>query len=155
MRSGLLTVATALIITCTACGPDVVYQQRSDFPAAGWAFADSVDFAFPVTDTTATYDLVLTVTHGTDFVAQNFYVHLATHLPDGTVLRQPLSLQLADKFGAWYGDCTGEVCDSDISIQEGTRFTRTGDHHLVVSQFSREDPLPEVKALGFRLVKRE
>ena len=156
MRSGVATVVGLLVIlACTACGPDVVYQQRADFPGAGWAYADSVDFAFPVTDTTATYDLVLTVTHGTGFTAQNFYVHLATHLPGGTVLLQPLSLQLADKFGGWYGDCSADECETDISIQEGTRFTRTGEHHLVVSQFSRQDPLPEVSALAFRIIKWE
>ena len=150
--AGLLIL---LILICTACGPDVTYSHRQDFPAGGWAYADSVDFAFPVTDTTAAYDMVLTVTHGTDFPAQNFYVHLTTRLPDGTVLRQPLSLQLADKFGGWYGDCSADHCDTDISIQVGTRFTRTGDHHLVISQFSREDPLPEVEALAFRLIRRD
>ena len=155
MRLAGATAAILLILACSACGPEVVYEHREDFTTTGWAYADSVTFGFPVADTSATYDLVLTVTHGTEFTAQNFYVHLATHLPDGTVLQQPLSLQLADKFGAWYGDCSADVCETDISIQENTHFTRTGDHRLVVSQFSRQDPLPEVGALAFRVIRRD
>ncbi|WP_157976005.1 gliding motility lipoprotein GldH [Lewinella sp. IMCC34191] len=142
------------VLLFASCGPDVVYQEKTDFGPDGWPYADSVSFAFPITDTTATYDLVLTVDHTQDFVSQNFYVHLRTHLPGGTVLEQPLSLELADKFGEWYGDCDSEDCTTDISIQEGTRFPQAGEHRLVVGQYSREDPLPEITGLGFRIVKR-
>ncbi|PPK88720.1 gliding motility-associated lipoprotein GldH [Neolewinella xylanilytica] len=146
--------AILIALLLASCGSDVVYQQQQAFGPGGWRYADSVDFAFPVTDTAGSYDLVLTVDHGQQFANQNFYVHLNTHLPDGTVLSQPLSLELADKFGEWYGDCNSGGCVTNISIQEGTRFTQTGDHRLVVSQFSRQDPLPEITALGFRIVKR-
>lgn len=146
--------ASLLFSLLLSCGPDVTYQETRDIGSAGWAYADSLAFTFPVTDTSARYDLVLSVTHGTDFPYQNFYTRLATHLPDGTVLRQPLSLQLADKYGDWYGDCSGASCTVDISLQEGTRFTQLGEHRLVVTQFSREDPLPEVGAVGFRIIAR-
>ena len=152
MRSILVLFVTTLLLS--SCGPDVVYQDSEEFGSDGWAYADSVGFSFPIADTTSQYDLVLTVDHTQDFATQNFYVRLNTHLPDGTVLRQPLSLQLADKFGGWYGDCDSEDCTVDISIQEGTRFTTPGDYRLVVSQFSRQDPLPEVTGIGFRIVKR-
>ncbi len=152
MRPGLAFSLLALLLV--ACGPDIRYQEYHDLGADGWAYADSIAFDFPVTDTSNTYDLVLTVDHSQEFAAQNFYVHLNTHLPDGSVLRQPLSLQLADKYGSWYGDCDSESCSTDISLQENTRFTEVGDHRLVVSQFSRQDPLPDVTGIGFRVVKR-
>ncbi|MGB3799939.1 MAG: gliding motility lipoprotein GldH [Lewinella sp.] len=142
------------VLLFASCGSDIVYQDSQEFGSDGWAYADSVAFQFPVEDTTSTYDLVLTVDHTQDFASQNFYVHLNTHLPGGTVLQQPLSLELADKFGEWYGDCDSGGCATDISLQEGTQFTQTGAHRLVVSQFSREDPLPEITGLRFRIVKR-
>ena len=151
MRGALFLFVSLLL---ASCGADVVYQDSEEFESDGWTYADSVSFSFPVADTTSRYDLVLTVDHTQDFATQNFYVRLNTHLPDGTVLQQPLSLQLADKFGEWYGDCDSEGCTADISIQEGTRFTAPGDYRLVVSQFSRQDPLPEVTGIGFRIVKR-
>lgn len=144
----------ALLAVLTSCGEDVIFRGEEDFPGTGWAYADSVAFAFSVDDTTARYDLVLSVDHTTEFAAQNFYVSLATHLPDGSVLQQPLSLQLANKYGDWLGDCSGSACVAEISIQEGTRFTEAGNHELVVSQYSRQDPLPEITGLGFRIVRR-
>ena len=152
MRSFLVLFVTTLLLS--SCGPDVVYQENEDFGSGGWPYADSVSFSFPIEDTASKYDLVLSVDHTQDFLSQNFYVRLNTHLPDGTVLEQPLSLQLADKFGEWYGDCDSKNCTVDISIQEGTRFTAPGDYRLVVGQFSRQDPLPEVTGIGFRIVKR-
>ncbi|WP_157974529.1 gliding motility lipoprotein GldH [Lewinella sp. IMCC34183] len=148
-----LRVVTCLVLPLLlGCGPDVAYEETVDLGPDGWAYADSVSFDFPVSDTARAYDLVLSVTHGTDFPFQNFYVDLSTHLPDATVLRQPLSLQLADTFGEWYGDCSGERCTTDIALQEGTHFTEVGPHRLVVTQFSRRDTLPEVSSLGFRIV---
>ncbi|THH41842.1 gliding motility lipoprotein GldH [Neolewinella litorea] len=150
--TGILILTIALL---TGCGPDITYQEEKVLGPGGWAYADSASFVFPVTDTAARYDMVLTVTHGTDFPYQNFYTRLTTHLPDGTVLNQPLSLQLADNYGKWYGDCGAEECTIDISLQEGTRFIQPGEHRLVVAQFSREDPLAAVTGIGFRLVRQE
>ena len=148
-----LTVLLVFLLSLSACGPDITYQDSKEIGAAGWSYADSVSFEFPVTDTTDRYDLVLSVTHGADFPYQNFYTRISTHLPDGTVLTQPLSLQLSDKFGAWFGDCSGGSCTTDISLQEGAKFTELGDHRLVVAQYSREDPLPNVTGLAFRIVR--
>ncbi len=138
----------------TACGPEVLFQEEKHLGSGGWEFADSISYAFPVSDTSGKYDLVLSVHHSADFFYQNFYVRLATHLPDGQVLVQPLSLQLANNFGDWYGACSGGTCTTDISLQKRTRFTAPGDYRLVVTQFSREDPLPGITGIGFRAVKR-
>ena len=148
----LLVCLTCLLFL--ACGPDVVYQEDVELPTSGWPYADSLTFTFPVTDTSGRYDLVLTVEHTEDFAYQNFYVHLNTHLPSGVLRSQSLSLQLADTFGEWYGDCSGGVCRTDIALQEGTRFTEVGAHRLVVGQFSREAELGEVTGMGFRIVRR-
>ncbi len=147
-------LACFIVPLLLGCGPDVAFEKSVGVGSAGWTYSDSVAFEFPVADTSGHYDLVLSVTHGEDFPYQNFYVRLNTHLPDGTVLSQPLSLQLADNFGTWYGDCSGGSCTTDISLQEDTRFTELGAHRLVVSQYSRRDPLPEITDLGFRIVAR-
>ncbi len=154
MSLGRWCLGCLICLLFLACGPDVVYQEEIELPATGWPYADSLTFTFPVTDTSGRYDLVLTVAHTEDFPYQNVYVHLTTHIPSGVLRSQPLSLQLADTFGDWYGDCSGGVCRADISLQEGTRFTEVGEHRLVVGQFSREAVLGEVTGMGFRVVRR-
>ncbi|WP_254827132.1 gliding motility lipoprotein GldH [Lewinella sp. JB7] len=137
----------------SSCGPEVTFREEVNFGSGHWSYTDSVAFVFPVADTTGRYDLVLSVDHGTEFAYQNFYVNLRTHLPSGEVLTQNLSLQLANTFGEWYGDCGEAECTLDIALQEGTRFTETGEHRLVVAQYSRDEPLRDVNGIGFRIVK--
>ncbi len=140
----------------TGCGgPEVVFTEHADLGPQGWAYADSVNYVYKINDTSQQYDLVLSVDHAPDFPSQNFYVRLTTHLPDGRLLQQPLSLQLANNFGEWYGDCSSTGCSADIALQEGTRFADTGEYRLVVSQYSREDPLPDITGLGFRVVRHQ
>lgn len=156
MQSAVRGYFIALSILLTACGPQPLYERSVDFEdGAGWNYADSLTFTYEIEDTTTAYDLVLTVDHTDAFAYQNFYVRLSTHLPNGHVLTQPLSLDLADNFGRWYADCDGiGGCTNEISIQTDTRFEKPGTYQLVVSQFSREDPLPEITGMGFRVLPR-
>lgn len=149
---GLLSWGIAALVSSCG-GADIVYAQEQTFADTGWAYADSVRFDFVVDDTISRYDMVLTLDHGTEFGSQNFYVKIATHLPDGQILQQPLSLELADNFGEWYGDCSGDECVIEVALQEGTRFTAPGEYRLVVTQFSRQDPLPEINGIGFSLIR--
>ncbi|MBB4078659.1 gliding motility-associated lipoprotein GldH [Lewinella aquimaris] len=146
-----LVLVVALLTACG--GPEITFRGHEDFDDTGWAYADSVNFEFPVTDTSGRFDLVLSIDHTTDFPYQNFYVNLRTHLPNGRVLSQPLSLQLANTFGEWQGECEGEACTTDIALQQGTKFTDLGNHRLVVTQFSRDETLSDVTGIGFRIVK--
>ena len=153
LRAVAVVALLLLLLAGTGCEPQPTYQRTYPIAAAKWAFADSLAFAFPVSDTAARYDLVLELEHAEDFRFQNFYVRVATHLPDGGVVVQSVSLELADKFGEWFGECSGGSCATEIGLQEGSRFTDIGDHRLVVSQYSREEPLAGVESVGFRLVK--
>lgn len=149
---GLVSWCIAALVS--GCGgADVVFEQEQSFADRQWAYADSVSFDFTVEDTSSRYDMVLTVDHGTDFAHQNFYVALTTHLPSGQILQQPLSLELADNFGEWYGDCSGGGCSIDIALQQGTRFADRGDYRLVVAQYSREDVLADIDGIGFQLIR--
>lgn len=154
-----MRVATLLgccIVTLSiSCGePGTVFEETQALGDAGWRYTDSISFDFSVADTSSRYDMVLSVDHTTDFPYQNFYVRLTTHLPEGPPFRQPLSLQLADNFGEWYGECTNNNCTTQIALQEATRFTTPGDYRLVVGQYSRADPLPAITSVGFKLLKR-
>ncbi len=144
-----------LLSSFLSCGPTPLFEATDDLGDAGWAYPDSLDYAFTVSDSEARYDLQLVVEHTTAFPYQNFYVELTTELPDGQRLTQPVSLQLSDKFGRWYGDCSGDDCTSVITIQQGMRFQPTGNYKLTVKQHSREAILGEVTGMGLRVVPVE
>lgn len=150
-----LLSALLFLAILSACGPTVIYEQHQELPATGWAYADSARFEFKVPDTGQAYDLVLSLTHSADFPYQNFYVKLHTGFPSGKRTSEQLSLQLAGDFGAWLGDCSGAVCEQEITILRNARFADTGDYYLTVEQFSREEPLAGVGSVGLAVVETE
>lgn len=135
----------------SACGPEVIYEKDVDFPNGSWAWADSVQFNYSVQDTSRLYDVLLEVSHGTDFAYQNFYVKIHTTPPSGKRFGEQLSLQLAGDFGEWLGDCSGEQCKLVIPYLTDVRFRESGDYGLTFRQFSRDEPLAAVDGLGLRI----
>jgi gliding motility-associated lipoprotein GldH len=111
-------------------------------------------FEFPVTDTNQLYDLHLIMKHGVDFGFQNFYVNIKTFFPGGEELEERVSLQLANKFGQWYGECGGESCTLDIPIQQSAYFNEPGTYRVEIEQYSRENPLRSIKEIAFALEEK-
>lgn len=148
-------IALGLLVICflCACGPTAIYEESKAFPDSGWAYDMPADFQYRIQDTTKAYDLILNVTHSTDFASQNFYVKLYTTLPAGTVDTQQLSLQLAGEFGAWLGDCSSSECTLSIPLLNSVRYRSSGAYGLRVEQFSRNNPLAGIKALTLKVVQ--
>lgn len=144
-------VLLAFLPFLTACGPEIVYEEATVFADGNWAYADSVNFNFEVTDVDRPYDLDLTVSHGTDFAYQNFYVRVHTTFPSGKRETSQSSLQLAGDFGAWRGDCSGEHCTLSIPMLTDVRFEEPGAYAITVEQFSRDEPLAAIDGVGLRL----
>lgn len=151
----LLIASVFFCLLLTSCGPTVVYEQEYDIEESGWTYADSLSFNFTIEDTTLTYEYLLDLTHSADFPHQNFYVNLHTRFPSGQRSSQQLSLQMADNFGQWYGDCGGETCELSIPILQKARFQSPGAYSLTVEQNTRENPLQNINALGLRVVVSE
>ncbi|WP_367392567.1 gliding motility lipoprotein GldH [Lewinella sp. LCG006] len=139
----------------SACGPNYVYQQTLEIPEDGWSYQDSLLATFEIQDTNTIYNLHLIVAHTTYFSYQNFYAQVSTQFPNGEQLTEQVSLELAAKGGIWLGDCSGEICTLDIPIQEGAYFNQAGTYQLSIHQYSRRDPLPEIKSILFALEATE
>ena len=141
----------ALLLTLSSCGPQYLYENEQAFDTGQWTYQDSLVNTFTISDTFALYNLHLFLDHGVNFPAQNTYVRLHTTFPDGQRMTREVSLELAAKDGAWYGDCSRERCSLDIPIQQGAYFNQAGEYRITIEQFSRQNPLPEVYRIGFAL----
>lgn len=149
------TLFALLLTLLTACGPSYVYEAAHPIASPeGWAYNEVINFEFPVTDTNQLYDLHLLVDHSVDFGFQNTYVNIKTFFPNGEELEEQVSLQLADKFGQWYGDCNSTKCSLDIPIQQNAFFNAPGNYRIEISQFSRNNPLPGIQQLTFALEEK-
>jgi gliding motility-associated lipoprotein GldH len=138
-------------LALTACGPNYVIKESRDIAETGWAYKDTLDFAFEIADTTQLYDLEIVVEHATDFPYQNMYTLISTRFPSGRRLQKQLSLELADKAGVWAGVCGSKVCTITIPIQQGAYFNEAGPYLITLEQYMRIDPLPGLSRVTLQI----
>lgn len=142
-----------VLLTLLGCGPDVVYEDQHQITDGQWAMRDSATFQLRVPDSEAKYDLVLSIVHGETFAYENIYLQITDLPSDGPARPQVLSLNLADKYGVWTGDCSNHRCATDFHLGQrlGKQYTPT----ISVKQHSRQNPLSEIYGVGIRLIAVE
>lgn len=151
IRGALFLLVFSAFIGLAGCGPDLVYDDSVEVPESGWAYENPLRFNFSIEDTNAVYNLWLEVEHSPAYKYQNLYTKLHTTFPAGQQLEEMVSLELADKAGAWHGECNGEKCKLSIPVQIGAFFNQAGGYTLSVEQFMREDSIEGVNALRFMI----
>lgn len=149
MKNRLLFFLVSALLT--ACGPDYIYEKQYPLEEEGWAYADTLDFTFSIDDTLTLYNLYLEVTHTTDYAYQNLYTRIYTRFPSGERKGQTVSLELADRTGAWQGDCRGQTCRFLAPIQMNAFFNEPGAYVFTLEQYMRESPVAGLQTVGFKL----
>jgi len=148
-----LILLTILLFGLSACGPDHLFKEDKTIPDGQWAYRDTLDFKFTVTDTTALYNILVDFSYADSFPNQNIYVKFYTRFPDGKRLSKPLSFDFFDPEGKPAGKCSGGSCNAQIPIQQNAFFEKTGDYTITLEQFGRKDPLPGLKTIGLAVEK--
>ncbi len=135
----------------SSCGPEKLVDTSQVLKSGVWAYADSLRFEATVEDTSRLYDISLWVRHDKSYAYQNLYLRILTYFPDGKTLSQPLSLDLAEKTGAWSGKCIGKSCTLEVPIQQNAFFNTRGKYTFAIEQYMRQDSLPGIRAVGLRI----
>ena len=144
---------TFIAVSLSACGPDYLFEAEKTIPNSQWAYRDTLDFKFTVTDTTALYNIHVDFAYADSFPSQNIYIKFYTRFPDGKRLSKPLSFDLFDPNGNAAGKCSGGICKTQIPIQQNAFFEKAGDYTITLEQFGRQDPLPGLKTIGLTVEK--
>ena len=142
-------------ITLPSCSDNLVYEKEYEISDKVWIYSDTLNFDFEVEDTIALYSLSLEIEHSADYSFQNLYTKIYTKFPQGERIEEVLSLELADNIGNWVGNCSGEVCQLIIPIQENVYFNQNGHYQITMEQFMRTGTLTGIHSVGFLLKKAE
>ena len=152
MKRLALYFLAAVGVIVSGCGSKVLYKESLVIPDAGWAYADTLEYRFSVSDTLQIYDLSLTVWHKREYPFQNVYVNVHTMFPGGEKLKERLSLEMMDsKESLWLGKCGRERCRLDIVLQEGAFFQQPGEYALLLEQHTRMDTLPGIEQIALQI----
>lgn len=140
-----------LLITAIGCDQELYFQKNIPLPEASWDYSDTLSFEFVIQDTSNLYDLFLDLDHSSTFSFQNLYVKIGTHFPDGHSEEKVVSLEMADKMGFWYGECTDDWCELTIPLQTGVYFNQSGAYRLTINQHIRTNPVNGIRTVSFRI----
>jgi len=152
MRGLIMTAFLGLTLLLTSCGEEGLHYDASvRFDGEAWSWTDTAKFETQLNDTAARYDLILRVDHDIDFAYQNLYVRIFTDFPDGSSTDQVLSLQLSGENGGWAGDCGADHCVAELVLSENIRLADPGMYSFRIAQYSREEPLPGIRGLQFKI----
>ena len=154
-RYSALLLLVSTLLTFAACESPTLYEEMKSTAGEGWAYSDTLSFAFDVPSTDQAYDLEIMVDHGVNFPYENFYLNIYTDLPTGRRTKERINLDLAGDFGVWNGDCSGGRCAFRIPILRNTRYQQAGRYGITLEQNSRDEPLAAIHGVGIRLQKAQ
>ena len=141
-------------VLLAGCKKDkIIYEKISEFPDAAWTYGNDLDFDFTLEDTTASYRILMYLEFETDYRWQNLYTRAVTTMPDGSVVVDDVSLELASKSGEWYGDCNSEVCELNIPLQNNVRTRDAGNYHVQFKQHMRNETVDGIRAIGLKVIE--
>lgn len=133
------------------CGDTFDFEKTYTIDEGGWEYEDAFDYNLTIQDTTVIYNIYLELSHSDTYANQNLYVQIHTKFPSGELLKEQISLELADKTGKWNGNCSGKQCTVRIPIQQGAFFNQAGQYTFTVEQFMRKNPLQGVHSVALLL----
>lgn len=151
MRSILYSFCITLCLA--SCGENYHYDAEKTIPNGVWTYADSLHFAYNISDTTAKYNLYVDITHADTFASQNLYLRFHTIFPDGKRASSVLSFDFFNSKGENNGKCSGGRCTLRSVIQKNAFFRQSGEYKLVIEQFMRQDSVPGIQSVGLMVEK--
>lgn len=143
------------LLGLTACGPDYLFDETQKIADGQWGYADTLDFTFEIRDTGAVYNLYIDLEHIDTFKFQNVYLKLYTLFPNGKRLSTVRSFDLYDAAGAGLGKCSGHNCQVRFVLQQNAYFNQAGKYRLTLEQYTRQESLPGVRAVGLMVEQTE
>jgi len=141
------------VLFFAACGKNYHYDAEKTIANGVWMYADSLKYAYNISDTTARYNMYLDITHADSFASQNIYLRMQTIFPDGKRTSSVLSFDFFNSQGENNGSCSGSRCTLNSVLQENALFRQPGEYQLLIEQFMRQDSISGVYSIGLMVEK--
>lgn len=149
------TIAVVLCLHLNACKTVDVFEKNVAIPTSEWQHSFRPTFNFTVSDTTAYYNIYITLRHTHAYGYNNIWLNLHYTFPGDSTREQKVDILLADnQRGKWLGNGMDDIYEiRHLVSQQPFRFARTGDCNFVLEQIMRENPLRHVINAGIRVEK--
>ncbi len=143
------------VFTFTRCDKGRIFEQNQQITDYKWQYNDAKTFVAEIKDTNQHYNLFINVRHSFQFDWRNTWVKITTTFPDGQSFERRVNLVLSEPDGHWLGNCLGDNCDMQVSIQQNAIFPKPGKYTFKIAQDMRVNPLNAIKSIGLRIEKNQ
>ena len=145
--------AAACLLLFSSCDPDRVYEKNIELKNGDWAIEHEPVFEFEIQDTTQAYDIYFNVRYNLKYNFYNLYLKHQLIGPEGKVISANLhEMVLMDpKTGKPLGKGFSDTYDMQARALKGIIFPKAGTYRIKLTQYMRQDPLPDIIAVGVRV----
>ena len=135
--------------------PNVVYNGFEGLEDGLWYVEHKPTFRVQIDDTTQLYKISYLLRNAHQYPYYNLYLERTLTDPDGKRMASRLEeVYLSDELsGKPRGQGLGDLFDHTIVIEQAYRFPKQGAYTLTVGQAMRQNPLPYVLSIGFKVEK--
>ncbi len=139
----------------SGCKTVDVFEKNVSIPDNHWQHGFKPSFRFSITDTTALYNIYVTLRHTHAYGYNNIWLNLHYTLPGDTARQQKVDVLLADnQKGKWLGNGMGDIYEVRRLVSpQPFRFARSGECSFELEHIMRENPLMHVVNAGVRVEK--
>ncbi|MBW3129378.1 gliding motility lipoprotein GldH [Hymenobacter profundi] len=150
-----LLLGLVLVTLLAACNPDQVFEKNLDFDDRTWAVQEKPTFEFQIEDTTQRYDVYFNVRNTSSYGYYNLYVRHTLIGPDGKQISRLLHqmILMDPQTGEPLGSGAGDIFDHQFLALPRQQFHQPGTYKVMLEQYMRQDQLPDIMAVGVRVVK--
>lgn len=139
------------LLAILGCNSNIVFDKSMSLKDTGWAITDTISFPFVVENEADYYDLFLNFRNDNAYPYRNIYLFVKITAPNNKYSVDTVQCLLADKNGKWLGKSAGHLWNNVILYKERIQFPMPGKYNIQYIQGMREEILPSITDVGFRL----
>ena len=147
------------LLTALSCGSSETQMEFQELPTTGWPQHTPVRFSLQVNDSLHPHDIFIHLRHSNDYPFSNIFLITSLSHPNGEVITDTLSYDLAAANGLWLGSGSGIITQS-LPYKKNVIFNTSKPYTLSVYQSVRElgatkgiAVLPAITEVGYSLKK--
>ncbi|HCY42792.1 MAG TPA: gliding motility lipoprotein GldH [Prolixibacteraceae bacterium] len=147
-------IAGILLITgIVSCDRKRVFEAYKTLDNNGWNKDSVVIFDVALSDTIRNHNLYVNIRNKGTYPYSNLWLFLSVGSPDGKMITDTVEFSLAEASGRWKGSGIGDLHDNQILYKSSVYFPHKGNYTFHIKQGMRDNVLPGIRDIGFRIEK--
>jgi gliding motility-associated lipoprotein GldH len=152
MKKDLLIVIASFLLV--SCQNNIIYTSFKTLPQSGWDADSSLYYNPTITDSTANYQIQITIRHTDAYPYQNLWLFMDIYKDSLNSIQDTIECYLANERGEWLGGGLS-IHELPLLYDDSYQFATNGEYHIAVTQGMRNDTLVGIREVGIKIIRNE